>query len=106
MNADNLLRGLPGEEIVREGLDDYQAGRRTIPSCLVAIGRPRLSRTGVFTADLPAARPEPELALYELLRAMPGDAYSGYNSWIRRLVSLERALEHRVRTNRAPESSL
>ena len=93
---DALLEGLPGAEFIREGLADFAAGRATVPAWLVAIAHPRLRRAGLLPAG-PPPPPEPELALYALLREQGGDAYGRYNAWLRRLVSLEHALEGRVR---------
>ena len=68
---DDLLTGLPGADLVREGLAGMAAGRRTIPACLIAIGSPRLRQAG-------------------------GDAYSRYNALLRDLVSFESALDRRL----------
>ncbi|HEV2453162.1 MAG TPA: hypothetical protein VGY98_02810, partial [Verrucomicrobiae bacterium] len=75
MKTDDLIRGLPGESLVREGLADIQAGRQTAPAFLVAIASPRLRRAGLLTGIHPESTPEPELSLYRLLRAEGGDAY-------------------------------
>ena len=71
MIPDDLLAGLPGADLVREGLADVAAGRRTIPACLIAIGSPRLQQAG-------------------------GDAYSRYNALLRELSSFESALDRRL----------
>lgn len=57
--------GLPGAELVVEGLDDLAAGRESVSSLLIEIGAPRHE---------------------------PDSAYSRYNALLRRLVSFERAL--------------
>jgi hypothetical protein len=81
-------------EILRDGLTDLQAGRRTIPALLVLAARPRLTWCGV-TVPLPHPPiPMPEHDLYRLLCSEYGDeAYRHYRSLMRRLVSLEQALE-------------
>ena len=94
MNGSELLTDLPGEELVRQGLADVAAGRRTQNACLVSIASPRLVRAGVLPSDAPLIE-EAELALYRLLRAEGGDAYSRYNSLLRELVSFEQALDRR-----------
>ena len=94
MNPTELLTDLPGEELVRQGLADIVAGRRTPTACLVSIASPRLLRAGVLPSGAPLIE-EAELALYRLLRAEGGDAYSRYNSLLRELVSFEQALDRR-----------
>lgn len=83
---------LPGEDLIEAGIEDLRAGRETIAALLVAIGAPRLRRIGLhLPANLPAT---PEHRLYDLLTLDLGDgAHSRYNSWIRKLVSYERAAE-------------
>jgi hypothetical protein len=82
---------LPGEDLVRAGLDDLARGVESIPALLVSIGAPRLRRLGVL---VPAPIPTPERRLYEVLHgADPATAHSRYNALVRRLVSFERAAE-------------
>src|ERR1017187_9517930 len=92
----DLLQGLPGEALLREGLADYRSGRCTIPACLVGMARPRLRRAGLITGVVASSFPEPERQLYRLLRQEGGDAYSCYNSLVRELVSFEQALDRRT----------
>jgi hypothetical protein len=82
----------PGEEIIEKGILDLKAQRETVESLLVSIGAPRLRRAGI---DVPLTTfPLPEHRLYDLLfNNDPETAYSRYNSFIRRLVSFERAAE-------------
>lgn len=81
---------LPGEDLIKQGIDDLALGRETIESLLVSIGSPRLRQVGV--AVPPVIFHKPEHRLYELLRAEdPDSAHSRYNALIRRLVSYERA---------------
>lgn len=83
--------GLPGAEIVREGLADLARGVESVPALLVSIGAPRLRRIGL---TIPKTFPTPEKRLYALLEATGADsAHSRYNALIRRLVSYERAAE-------------
>jgi hypothetical protein len=83
--------GLPGADLVTEGLRDLQAGVESPASLLVEIGAPRLRRLGI---EVPKTRVWAEHRLYALLHATHGNAaHSRYNSLIRRLVSFERALE-------------
>jgi hypothetical protein len=98
MNAEDLISGLPGEILVRQGLADFQAGLCTIPACLVRIARPRLSRAGLMPQGVPGQYSESELQLYDLLQQEGGDAYSRYNALLRELVSFENALDRRTRS--------
>ncbi len=82
----------PGGELIREGLEDLEAGRETEASLLVLIGAPRLRRLGIRvpTAGLEAV----EHRLYQRLAgADPRAAHSRYNALIRTLVSFERTAE-------------
>jgi len=95
MPTDNPIDGLPGEDLIREGLADLESGRRTIPACLVEIARSRLTRSGVVPAGASSSLPDPELRLYRMLRQQGDDAYSRYNALLRELISFEQALESR-----------
>ena len=94
---------LPGGQLVREGLADFQSGRCTAPACLVAMAQTRLRHAGLLPEDkaLPSF-PEPERQLYRLLRAEGGDAYSRYNALVRELVSFEQSLDHLNRRRAKP----
>jgi hypothetical protein len=86
------LAGLPGAELVEQGLEDLEAGRETAPALLVAIAGVRLRRLGLRVAD--HAFDEAELRLYRILgQDDPSTAYSRYQALLRRLVSFSRALE-------------
>jgi hypothetical protein len=97
MKTDDLMSGLPGEKLVRQGLADFQSGLCTIPACLVRMARPRLSRAGLMPQSVPSQSAEAELQLYSLLKLEGGDAYSRYNALVRELVSFENALDRRNR---------
>ena len=82
--------GLPGADLIVEGLHDLEAGRESVTSLLIEIGAPRLRALGVavpFTLPLPEHRLYARLAQHE-----PESAHSRYNALLRRLVSFERAL--------------
>jgi hypothetical protein len=83
--------GLPGHELIVEGVGDLERGVESPASLLVSIGAPRLARLGI---PLPRPFPSPEKRLYELLRSDDADgAHSRYNALVARLVSFERAAE-------------
>lgn len=95
---DDLLSGLPGEDLIRKGISDCQGACLSIESCLVEMASPRLERAGLLHCHQPES--EPERTLYRLLRQSPGDAYPRYNSLLRELSSFEHALDHRIRLNK------
>lgn len=81
---------LPGADLVRQGVEDLEGGRVTIPALLVSIGVSRLRAGGV---SVPPPLPDASHRLYlELARIHGNDAHSKYNAFVRRLVSFERAL--------------
>ena len=82
---------LPGEELIREGLEHLRRGEVSIVSLLVSIGASRLRNGGL---DIPAPIPDADLRLYQLLSETYGDdAHSRYNALVGQLVSFEQALE-------------
>lgn len=91
------LAGLPGADLVAEGIEDLRAERDTAPAALVCMAAPRLRAAGV---DIPpqASLTWPSHHLYALLAASdPASAHSRYNALVGRIVSFARAAE------RAPE---
>ena len=97
MPTTDLLSGLPGETLVRQGLADARAGRLTVEFYLVRIARPRLQRCGLLAPETATPTIDDELALYRLLRQQGGDAYARYNALLGELVSFEMALDRRWR---------
>lgn len=90
------LTGLPGEELIRQGLKDIKVGTESIPALLVAVGHPRLRQFGPFRDVTNRLWDDPEVRLYRLVAEQhPHEAHSQYNALIRRLISFERAYEHR-----------
>ena len=86
------LGGLPGADLIEQGLQDLAAGRETVEAALVAVGTPRLRAAGLEVPESPFAIAEHRL--WELLAAQDeGSAHGRYNALLRRLVSFERALE-------------
>ena|SRR3974390_3030763 len=85
--------GLPGEEMVRAGIDDLINNRETDFALLVLIAAPRLRALGIEIPDRHWRRPY-EHALYERVEQRLGTgAHSFYNSLVRRIVSYAHALE-------------
>ena len=85
-------RALPGNDLIRAGLDDLAQGIESPQALLVAIGAPRLRRMGVPVPEHPFTSPEHRL-YHHLAQANPDAAHARYNALIRRLVSFERAVE-------------
>jgi hypothetical protein len=106
MTNDDLISGLPGEKLVRQGLADFQSGLCTIPACLVRIARPRLSSAGLMPPGVPGQISDSEFQLYDLLLREGGDAYSRYNALLRELVSFENALDWRRQKAKAEDGNL
>jgi hypothetical protein len=87
---------LPGNELVEKGLNDLKEGRTSDFSLLLLVAGPSLRRVGIEVPERPSSRPYHHL-LYERLEERLGDdAYSYYNSLIRRIVSFTRALERQT----------
>jgi len=81
--------GVPGGDLVRQGLADLDSGRESEAALLVSIGAPRLRRLG-FAVTSPF--PEPEHRLYARIARSGADAaHARYNALLRRLISFERA---------------
>jgi hypothetical protein len=55
------LTGLPGSELIAQGLSDLEAGRLSIPALLVLVGEPRLTRLGLHVPPAAVGCPEHEL---------------------------------------------
>lgn len=96
--GDMQMSGLPGADLVAQGLRDLAAQFETDAAWLVLIGAPRLRWLGVEVPEAPASwfanAPDrsPEHRLYLRLARTDGDsAHSRYNALVRRLVSFERA---------------
>ena len=94
----DLLTGLPGEELVRVGLDDLMAGKETVAGALLAIARTRLRNAGLKIEGDRKESGDAELRLYRLLAKddSVADPYSRYNSLLRELISFTQALERRA----------
>ena len=85
---------LPGGEILRNGLRDLQDGVRSIDALLVLVAALRLTRCGIRIPHTSSTSELPEHALFRRLSVDHGpEAYRHYRSLLRRLVSLENALE-------------
>ena len=86
------FEGLPGHDLVAEGLADLARGVESVPALLVAIGAPRLRRLGLSVPSTSVADPEHRLYL-ALSQSGSDSAHARYNALLRKLVSFERAAE-------------
>lgn len=78
-------RGLPGGELVDEGLADLAYDRITAASLAVSLAAPRLRREGVPVGTV---LEDPERRLFELLQRTEGDlAHARYNAHLSQLTS-------------------
>jgi hypothetical protein len=88
---------LPGGEFLKPGLEDLHDGVRSINALLVLVAAPRLTRCGI---PVPRQNPHPALPEHDLFQALlvehGPEAIRLYRSLMRRLVSLEGALESQV----------
>ncbi len=91
-----IAPGLPGAELVRDGLSDLRAGRRSPSALLVSMSSERLRAAGI---DVPTATiADAPAELHRLLeRNEPAAAHAQYNALRRRLVSFCEAAEHYAR---------
>jgi len=103
VTADALLRGLPGEALIRDGVRDVLEARHTIPALVVSVARERLIGADVLPRSAPQISTDPERELYRMLLAGGGDAYSRYNALIRELTSFVSSLEARASRNAATQ---
>lgn len=97
-NLREICSGLPGAELIIQGIEELEAGKLSESALLVLIAVPRLSRLGICLTTRPAISCSYEHALYKLLEEKLGaSAHSQFNSLIRRIVSFEHALEREQR---------
>lgn len=90
-----LIEGLPGADLIAEGLADQSRALRSPAACLVEMASPRLADAGLLPK--PSTNTDSEHTLYNLLAETNPNPYPLYNSLCRRLVSFEQALDHRLR---------
>jgi len=92
------LDGLPGEVLVRRGLEDLSQGRLSAEALTVSLASGRLRHCGLDLPPESVLPPDRELALYALLRERDeDDAYARYNALRRELDSFLAALDARGR---------
>lgn len=87
---------LPGEDLVRAGLEDLAHDRVTDAALLVLVAAPRLRALGMEIPHREAERPF-EHQLYSRLEERLGTAaHSHYNSLLRRIVSFAHGLDREL----------
>lgn len=95
------LTGLPGEEIIRQGLADLRESHESVESLMVQIGASRMREAGLDVPRFSSSKIDAEIRLYTLLSSRhEANAYGQYNALLRRLISFERALECRQSARR------
>ncbi len=90
---EELLKSLPGAEVVLSGIADLRAGRESVNAAAARSARSRLLRAGV---PVPAVREDAPAThqLYQRLAAEVGDgAHARYNAILARVDSFARAAE-------------
>jgi hypothetical protein len=101
-----LAAGLPGEEMIRKGIQDLGNSVESNESLLVQIGWPRLNLLGAPIKQS-WRNIDSDRQLYARLCQTHGyEAHSQYNSLVRQLSSFARALEnrHSARERITPEN--
>ena len=98
MNAREIAESnLPGAELVSKGLCDLIQGSYSEEALLVLVASPRLRALAINVPTVSSVPLPYEHVLYSLLEETHGnEAYSRYNSLIRRIVSFSRALEREM----------
>lgn len=100
-SLDHLLRGLPGEELIRPGLEDITAGRESAESLLIEIAQCRLREAGLPVPAIPQPSQEAELRLYFLLgEKYDVEAHYQYNALTQRLEKFCRFFEASAKSTR------
>ena len=91
------LAGLPGADLVSQGLSDLADARPTAEAALVEVARARLVELGLVVAGRAVGEQDAELVLYARLGARypDGDPYGLYCAWLDQLVSFMSALGNR-----------
>lgn len=85
--------GLPGADLVENGLRDLAANVRSAEALAVALFEPRLRTLGIAISGSHGGETL-NLELYELLEEQYGvEAHSQYNALLRRVISFASALE-------------
>ena len=93
------LVGLPGADLVLAGLKELREGEPGEYGLLVLIASPRLNRLGLEVPTRNDISSPVEHQLYARLEiSHESNAYSHYNSLLRRMASFSHALEQRVST--------
>jgi hypothetical protein len=93
VHADPRMDGLPGADLVRQGIGDLEEGRDTVAAALTQMAAPRFRTIGLEVPQTGSAGPAGH-RLYELLAADdPATAHGRYNALVARMVSFARAAE-------------
>jgi hypothetical protein len=93
LRADPNVDGLPGADLVRQGIEDLEQGRDTIAAALTRMAAPRLRTIGLDVPPTQSGRPAGH-QLYQLLAADDvATAHSRYDALVARMVSFARAAE-------------
>jgi hypothetical protein len=88
---------MPGADAILPGLDDLKKQRLTLAACLVSIAWPRIQAIDFSAVQHIQPLPQPEIQLYNFLGTQGGDTYGQYQSWIRRVIRFEHAIDHHLR---------
>lgn len=100
----DTLEGLPGADLIVQGLEDLAHSRPTAEAALVEAARTRLADLGLTIDGRTVGDQDAELVLYARLgeRFPDGDPYGLYCAWLDQLVSFMSALGNRTRRAQLP----
>jgi hypothetical protein len=87
------LEGLPGAEIVLQGIADLEAGRRSVYASAVQCAAPRLRRAGLDAPSVKGGSPAAHELYRQLSEELGNRAHSRYNAILSRVVSFAGAAE-------------
>jgi len=97
--AIDWLIGLPGADLVSQGLSDLADSKPTAEAALVEVARDRFAELGLVIEGRTVGDEDAEIVLYARLceRHPEDDPYGRYNAWLDQLVSFLSALHNRRR---------
>jgi hypothetical protein len=88
-----ILKTLPGAEIVLPGICDLKAGRRSTSALAVQSAAPRLQSLGLEVGGADGEKPAAHQLYQQLHQELGNGAHSRYNAILARVTSFAHAAE-------------